>query len=711
MTQINTPVLPPGLAGLTPEQLQVLVAFFSQNQNTVAQSQSASTNPTYSSSSSTVHSPPGHGAGTVQSPPPTPRTPANGKASLSTSAAQTPSSKLAQMSLKGEKATPPQKGRGRKSTARKAQPKAQLPTGYDPALTYEAVQPGQSRQPEPTPKPQQEDSDPFEGFPEIVTAPPKVADSIDKMDVDVPKPSVGRRKRNDSECSPPPVKRSPKKKARVASPTPQPASSVPTGAVETAVPAHEGSVEQPSKVNSMEIQILEALLARARQGEKISLGSVLNKSVSRDFVDDEAEERSAGDDDDEEEEEDDLHGFVVPDDVVEYDADAPALPDDDDDIPLSRNSDIEIVPTVDKGKRRADPEPSPPPSRDAHPDDLVSSDGPSRATGDASASAAASGGSGHDSDSSSATEASGLDGVHDASTIFSWTPHRNEFLDAIDFCSDAKPVPGDCALTLSDFNDDGWSMPSIEVVAAAETHVHVSNLKKGLKFRRAGPFINEATIDPSEIVAAQVSGPGSTLRYKFICKDTRAPAVSITPCIIRYTRLDAPSNGNPPLRYISVSPFDGLFDRMVGLECMKFGQREMQCVSFNNAIRIATVPAFERPLPTPSSSKAKTSSSIRRGNNSGQTSRRASNFEPSTNDSVAVYDARAVKLPMDISTWTSALPLLDGPIPKDAVAFVAHTTNMWVGTRSKTAPTATTHNVQHNIIFVVVIGALPHGFV
>ncbi|KAI4518459.1 hypothetical protein K525DRAFT_172546, partial [Schizophyllum commune Loenen D] len=649
--------------------------------------------------------------------PPTPRTPANGKASLSTSAAQTPSSKLAQMSLKGEKATPPQKGRGRKSTARKAQPKAQLPTGYDPA------------------------SDPFEGFPEIVTAPPKVADSIDKMDVDVPKPSVGRRKRNDviisylinvfltmrhflsSECSPPPVKRSPKKKARVASPTPQPASSVPTGAVETAVPAHEGSVEQPSKVNSMEIQILEALLARARQGEKIryvaSLGSVLNKSVSRDFVDDEAEERSAGDDDDEEEEEDDLHGFVVPDDVVEYDADAPALPDDDDDIPLSRDrphvrrlstspfvSCANAFKSVDKGKRRADPEPSPPPSRDAHPDDLASGLDGVRALTNIDRGLYP--GSSPVDSRASVCPPIVLD---DASTIFSWTPHRNEFLDAIDFCSDAKPVPGDCALTLSDFNDDGWSMPSIEVVAAAETHVHVSNLKKGLKFRRAGPFINEATIDPSEIVAAQVSGPGSTLRYKFICKDTRAPAVSITPCIIRYTRLDAPSNGNPPLRYISVSPFDGLFDRMVGLECMKFGQREMQCVSFNNAIRIATVPAFERPLPTPSSSKAKTSSSIRRGNNSGQTSRRASNFEPSTNDSVAVYDARAVKLPMDISTWTSALPLLDGPIPKDAVAFVAHTTNMWVGTRSKTAPTATTHNVQHNIIFVVVIGALPHGFV
>ncbi|KAI4517647.1 hypothetical protein K525DRAFT_273417 [Schizophyllum commune Loenen D] len=780
-------VAQPSSSSLLVLTLQALVAFFTQNQTALAPVQNATSGSVSSSSSSTASSSPASGGGKFadryrqsiffiyairdhlridmiflktlrpfcvhrESPPSTPRTPANRQSKQPGSAAQTPSTKLAQMTLRGEKSTPPNKNRGRKTTARKTQSKGPVPTGYDPALTYEAAAPNRSPEDvKPSTNPQQEDSDPFEGFPEIVTVPPKADPSVDKMDVDPPKPSASRRKRTD----PPPVKRSPKKKARVASPAHQAAPPKDASTASTATTSNPDHplVAPPTEANRADIQLLEDLLNRARNGEKVNLGTLFNEPTAADLVDDEAEEQSAAADD--ENEDGDLDGFIVPDHVVEYDADAPSLPDDDD-VPLSRlhrrsrveseepkddsGSDIEIIPTSDKGKRRADPIPSPPASDGPMSGAAVNPASSSRRNEEASTSAAASVGSDHDSDDSTssvvswnnnARALSGLDrGLYpgstpidarasicspiildDQSVVFLWDAYRNGFLDAIDFCTDSKPVPGDCAVTLSDYNDDGWSTPSIEVIASVETHVHVSNLKRGLKFRRAGPFINEATVDPSELAAAQVSGPGSTLRYKLIVKDTRAPAVSITPCVVRYTRLATPSNGNPPLRYVSVSPFFGLFDRMMGMEGMLFGQRQLQCVSFNNAIRIATIPAFQRPVSSTTSSKAKTSSSIRRGNNSGQSSRRAFNFEPSTNDNVPVLDARAVKLPDDMSTWVSALPALDGPIPKDAVAFVAHTTNMWVGTRSKTAPSATTYNLQHNLLFIVVVGTLPAGLV
>ena len=107
--------------------------------------------------------------------------------------------------------------------------------------------------------------------------------------------------------------------------------------------------------------------------------------------------------------------------------------------------------------------------------------------------------------------------------------------------------------------------------------------------------------------------------------------------------------------------------------------------------------------------------------------RRSVNFEPTTNDPgkryvcsivlfsliliVPVLDASRTKLPDDIGLWTTVLPRFEGPLPDNAVAFVAHTTSMWVGTRSTTAPSGMTYNVQHNLVFVVIIGELPAGYV
>ena len=31
----------------------------------------------------------------------------------------------------------------------------------------------------------------------------------------------------------------------------------------------------------------------------------------------------------------------------------------------------------------------------------------------------------------------------------------------------------DCGIVLSDYNDNGWGTPSVDIVAAAETHVHL----------------------------------------------------------------------------------------------------------------------------------------------------------------------------------------------------------------------------------------------
>ena len=137
---------------------------------------------------------------------------------------------------------------------------------------------------------------------------------------------------------------------------------------------------------------------------------------------------------------------------------------------------------------------------------------------------------------------------------------------------------------------------------------------------------------------------------------------------------------------------------------------------------------FGSPFSAAPTNKTKASSSIRRAGNSTQPLRRAAPFELSTNDTseqqrvvrrslilttalVPVYDATKTVLPHDISTWQTVLPLWGGSLPRNAVAYVAHTTNMWVGTRSTTSPTSTSHNIQFNLVFVVIIGVLPLGYV
>ena len=65
-----------------------------------------------------------------------------------------------------------------------------------------------------------------------------------------------------------------------------------------------------------------------------------------------------------------------------------------------------------------------------------------------------------------------------------------------------------------------------------------------------------------------------------------------------------------------------------------------------------------------------------------------------------MYDARKTVLPEDMSTWPTKLPMLEGPLPKNAVATVAYTPTMWIGNQ----PTYPAYNLQFNILYVVVLG-------
>lgn len=44
--------------------------------------------------------------------------------------------------------------------------------------------------------------------------------------------------------------------------------------------------------------------------------------------------------------------------------------------------------------------------------------------------------------------------------------------------------------------------------------------------------------------------------------------------------------------------------------------------------------------------------------------------------------------------------MLEGPLPKNAVATVAYTPTMWIGNQ----PTYPAYNLQFNILYVVVLG-------
>ncbi|KAL1736323.1 hypothetical protein EV714DRAFT_267157 [Schizophyllum commune] len=825
------------------------------------------------------------------SPPPTPRTPANRKSRLgkvAASASLTPSSKLAQLTLDGEKASPSSSSRNTRSRAKTAQPKPPLPTGHDPALTFEEPMAVDA-----TPLPAQTSgsvqastaddqgkSDPFEGFPEIVSGPPKPtasdsnpateasvaaetsaateanvsADANDPagedMEVDPParvrssrsRPTTKRqintrRTRSHPESSPPPtVKRSPKKKVRVRSPahsptrarasskkksgrkSPTPAddqpSSVPASSHAEAGPsetAHVSEAAEAPKVDEDAVRTVEGWLEQLKQGRPLTeIGIMFNnaapspivreeannqgpsvcdqaeRSARSHFIDDEAEEESVGQVGEDEGE--DLDGFIVPDNVVEYDGDAPALPDDDDhsggdagddhgdddddddddDKPLTfkrlhrrssatkpsrddaNESEVEIVNKADKGKGRAVPLSTPLLSKSVAPSaasvstSAGTSSNPSQGTRSTKLSGAIADNAG------SASNAAGTSGnlavsgsksapkepawaalksvttlypgslAVDASanvcprlqlneTPFTYATLNYELLQSINFAAGVKPVPSDCAF-ISDFIPDGYGNPNVDLVAAAETNIHRKNLIAGLMIRRQGCFINDATVDPAEIMAVQVSPAGSTLRYKSVLADTRAPAVSITPGVIREWSLDTPTNNAHPIRFLTMTLLEALVDRFIAAQCMNFGQRELTVNTLANAIRFATVPAFGRPTHPVAPASSTLSSSMRR-NNAGPSMRRSVNFEPTTNDPIAILDARHTKLPDDIGLWTTVLPRFEGPLPNNAVAFVAHTTSMWVGTRSTTAPSGMTYNIQHNLVFVVIIGELPAGYV
>ncbi|KAI4293832.1 hypothetical protein K525DRAFT_274847 [Schizophyllum commune Loenen D] len=564
-----------------------------------------------------------------------------------------------------------------------------------------------------------------------------------------------RRTRTNSESSPPAVQTSPKKKARIASPTISPVPSPTSTAKRGDVAGILSPFESPDQENAADVRALKRLLESVRSGAKIpGLAPLLAQACDADLLDTEAE-CIEEDGDDDEDEDGNLDGFVVGDDVVEYDTEAPALPDDDDvqsaqlpadtvqpaslsdeedlqatprrlyrrarkavdaeDEERDMESEIEIVPSPNKGKGRAPP---PPPSPPPVPKASGSGSGGTRYTKpniawqDTSVEPVNCDQGLHPGSTAIDSSAAALPKLivgDNGESVLELIESTSDTLKKYGFYVNLAPVPSGCALVLSDYKDDGWGNPPVDIVAMAETHIHLRNLLRGLLFRVQGPYVNAAQVNTDDLIAVMVSPPNSTQRYKVIKADTRAPAIFITGGIARYWRLDTPTTGSHPIKYLSMTQFESNFDRSVAVDCTVFGQKELNCVSFNNAIRYSTLPVFDRPAATPNA-KVKPSSSIRRSGTS-QSTRRAPNFEMSTNDVVPVYDARKVALPADISTWQSTLPVFEGPLPKNAVVFVAHTTNMWVGTRSTTSASAITHNVQYNLVFVVIVGVLPLGYV
>ncbi|KAI3998405.1 hypothetical protein K525DRAFT_275220 [Schizophyllum commune Loenen D] len=214
----QNPALPPGF---TPEQMQAMIAFFMQNQANAGGNQpdapcpapSGSASSTQSSVAESMHeddivmidppskdcpptpvkTPPRRKA--TKAPPATPRAPGNHStksgAAIS-SATSTPSSKMAQLTLEGRKlpSTPVRTGK-RRPSASSAIRKGPVPTGEDPILTFEdddSVFVESSSDPSDvfsaggTKNDAGQESDPYEGFPEIVTAPPPDKGEGDKAD-------------------------------------------------------------------------------------------------------------------------------------------------------------------------------------------------------------------------------------------------------------------------------------------------------------------------------------------------------------------------------------------------------------------------------------------------------------------------------------------------------------------------------------------------
>ena len=117
------------------------------------------------------------------------------------------------------------------------------------------------------------------------------------------------------------------------------------------------------------------------------------------------------------------------------------------------------------------------------------------------------------------------------------------------------------------------------------------NLLRGLLFRRRGPYINDSQVELQDVVAVTVSQPtASAQRHKLAIKSTMAPAVSITGGVIRFWKIDSPTSGNLPIRYVIMSPYEGLFDHAVAFDCMAFGQENLYCMAFKNGIRYSTLP-------------------------------------------------------------------------------------------------------------------------
>ncbi|TRM56324.1 hypothetical protein BD626DRAFT_575848 [Schizophyllum amplum] len=498
--------------------------------------------------------------------------------SSSVSPSKTPSSKMASLSLSGNGTLSPVPPGTAAAPVKNA--KVPNPTGYDPQLTYEHMD---DTTPTPTPKAKgstgrrnvirvddSDDEAPGGNRPEPVT------------------PVHTRGTKRVSEASPPQPKKSPQKKVRDASPD-----------------ASLGTKDPGT------IKWLEGMLERARQGKLRKIPPVLTAAAAADFVDDEAVVSGTEDGGDEDR---DLDGFIVPDDHIEYDDEVRSLPDDDNHGQtrkrLIKKSDARLPPgesedsTVSKGKQRARP-----PSQELSPDDVEAlkeqygSDYVEDEDDAADATASASNVNALLTEWRTTVPPLSMcaDGLYPGSSVvpasaaardilplhstFDWGNLRSQWLANYGFY-DSADVPADCAFSF-EVTDDGWDNVVVDTLPQSNT-VHIENVLVGLRFERVGPFINEATVNPADLVALE-TGTG---RYRMAIRDGRAPAISITLGVVRFDHLDRPSQARLPTKFMTVSPFEGLFERSVALQCMVFGTPELVAPAWMNAFRFQTMPSF-----------------------------------------------------------------------------------------------------------------------
>ncbi|TRM56314.1 hypothetical protein BD626DRAFT_575838 [Schizophyllum amplum] len=272
---------------------------------------------------------------------------------------------------------------------------------------------------------------------------------------------------------------------------------------------------------------------------------------------------------------------------------------------------------------------------------------------------------------------------------FDWEPYAESVLVPGGFYAPMYRLPVACGF--DDVYDgirgiEGWDDPFLGEIMSVMDESRARRFAELLMFEQHGPFINEAAIDPSAVVALETYMGSGVFRLSH--KDTRLPAISVSFAVVRSSCLDEMLPDG--IRYMYASLFQGLRERQICLECTVFGARVLRACMRDNALKFAT-------MANPDADDAVAGSEHKPWAFSADT--KLPPFEPQAGQSVPVFDARHNwHLFKDPSYWPAQCPQMKGPIPNDSVAIIVHTTTMTFGRAHEERE----HDVHHNVMFVVV---------